>query len=191
MTFSRVPFNPFLAITLTQDKSESQARFESQSGYHRPPATSPRRSPWGIKAFPIKIVVIYGAVHNTSESQSNLLYQYWLVPCCWSEVGGRGSLSVTEARAERDVASQSLVGTGSWWWSFCVLCVRSVPEFVIRAIKTKLCQERESIKCVTTLALHFGPTGLCVSQTCPVANAIYCFRDPSVFVGVEGYFGRL
>nr|CAD7589343.1 unnamed protein product [Timema genevievae] len=28
-------------------------------------------------------------------------------------------------------------------------------------------------------------------KTCPVASAIYDFRDPSVLVGVEGYFGRL
>nr|CAD7260834.1 unnamed protein product [Timema shepardi] len=36
-----------------------------------------------------------------------------------------------------------------------------------------------------TKVFHFN-----IETTCPVASAIYVFRDPSIFVDAEGYFGR-
>nr|CAD7409620.1 unnamed protein product [Timema cristinae] len=42
-----------------------------------------------------------------------------------------------------------------------------------------------------TTRLALSPPLAYPVQTCPVASAIYGFRDPSVLVGAKGYFGRL
>nr|CAD7591520.1 unnamed protein product [Timema genevievae] len=59
------------------------------------------------------------------------------------------------------------------------------------------CESSALDPAVTEVPLRPDSTGLDMicrpesGHTCPVASAIYGFRDPPVLVGTEGYFGRL